>query len=118
MAEYMFKNRFPGLECASRGVSDEEEGNDLYPPAKRCLERHHIPYARHFARKISQKDYDYYDVIYAMDSSNLRYLSRFIEDKEHKVKLLCDKDVRDPWYTGDFDGVYDQIDEALSKMKF
>ncbi|MDO4197571.1 MAG: low molecular weight protein-tyrosine-phosphatase [Erysipelotrichaceae bacterium] len=116
MAEYMCRYKYPHIECASRAVSNEESGNDIYPPAKRCLERHHIPYGRHYARKISQSDYEYYDVIYVMDHSNMYYINRILDDKDHKIKMLCERDVEDPWYTGDFEGVYNQIDEALDKM--
>ena len=49
MAEYIFKHlvRKAGLEdrfeIASAGVSDEEEGNDIYMPAKLKLRLNGIP---------------------------------------------------------------------------
>lgn len=116
MAEYMFKNKYPNEYCESRAVSNEEIGNDIYPPAKRCLERHNIPYTRHHARRITQNDYEKFDEIYVMDRSNLRWISGMIDDHDHKIKMLCEEEVDDPWYTGDYDGVYYQIDEALNKM--
>lgn len=116
MAEYMFKNKYPNEYCESRAVSNEEIGNDIYPPAKRCLERHNIPYTRHHARRITQSDYEKFDEIYVMDRSNLRWISGMIDDHDRKIKMLCEEEVDDPWYTGDYDGVYYQIDEALNKM--
>ena len=112
----MFKNKYPGVPCESRAVSNEEVGNDIYPPAKRCLDRHNIPYTRHHARRITQQDYENFDVIYVMDNSNLRWISRIVDDHDHKIKMLCSEEVDDPWYTGDFDGVFYQIDEALNSL--
>lgn len=117
MAEYIFKAKYPNVKCASRAVSNEEIGNDIYPPAKRCLDAHHIPYKRHYAKRITQEDYDSFDVIYVMDNSNLRYINRLLVDKDQKIKMLCEDEVDDPWYTGDFDGVFYQISNAIDNMK-
>ena len=49
MAEFIFKDlvRQAGLEAAfeiaSAATSREEIGNDMYPPAKRCLRAHGVP---------------------------------------------------------------------------
>ena len=65
------------------------------------------------ARLITRVDYERFDYIIAMDYYNLRDLERtFLGDKEHKVKMLLeyaelDRDVADPWYTGDFDATYE-----------
>lgn len=117
MAEYIFKAKYPNVKCASRAVSNEEIGNDIYPPAKRCLDAHHIPYERHYAKRITQEDYESFDVIYVMDNSNLRYINRLLVDKDQKIKMLCKNEVDDPWYTGDFDGVFYQISNAIDNMK-
>jgi len=53
MAEYIMKYlvKQAGMEdvfdITSGGVSNEEEGNDIYPPAKRTLTQHRIPFSRH-----------------------------------------------------------------------
>ena len=50
-----------------------------------------------------------------MDRSNLRLLRYIIgEDVDNKVSLLLqwagqDRDVADPWYTGDFEAAYSDI---------
>lgn len=118
MAEYIFKRKAKGLDfyCESRGVSNEEYGNDIYPYAKRCLDKHNIPYDRHHAKKISKEDYEYFDDIFIMDSSNEYYLKKMIDDNKHKIKKLCDYDIDDPWYTGDFEGVYHEICEGIDKI--
>lgn len=116
MAEYMFKEMAKGLDyySESRAVSTEEIGNDIYPPAKECLNRHHIPYSRHYASQITSKDYEEYDDIFVMDESNLRLIKRIIPvDDKHKIRKLLDKDVADPWYTGDFEVTYNDIKKGI-----
>ena len=116
MAEFMCKELRPDLYCESRAVSYEEEGNDMYSPARRCLDRHGIPYSRHHARRIQQADYDKFDIIYVMDNSNMRLISRIIDDKDHKIRMLCEEEVADPWYTGDFEGVFLQLSDGIMNI--
>ena len=113
------------FEIASAAVSTEETGNDIYPPAKRKLREKGIPFDYHAARQLTRADYAYYDHIICADRSNLRRLEYIIgEDTEHKVSLMmswADKgdgvratgyreDISDPWYTGDFEAAYRDID--------
>ena len=39
-------------EIDSCATSREEIGNDIYPPAKRCLSAHCVPFTRHYALPI------------------------------------------------------------------
>ncbi len=117
MAEYICRKYRKDLYCESRAVSFEEEGNDIYPPAKRCLQRHDIPFERHRARRISQADYDDFDEIYVMDRSNMYRINRIIDDKDQKVKMLCDYEIEDPWYSGNFEKVYEELFEGIMKIK-
>ena len=115
------------FEIDSAAVSREEIGNDIYPPAKRKLREKGIPFEFHVARQITRADYEYYDYIICADRSNLRWLERIIgEDRDHKVSLMMSwvgesRDVADPWYTGDFEEAYQDIDESckaiLKKLK-
>lgn len=116
MAEFICKKIRSEIYCESRAVSYEEDGNDMYPPAKRCLDAHNIPYTRHRATRITQKDYDEFDVIYVMDYSNLRRINNIIDDYDNKIKLLDEKEIEDPWYTGDFEGVYNQLYRAIESI--
>ena len=113
MAEYILKSLSNDIYCESRAVSSEESGNDIYPPAKRCLERHGIPYERHRARKISQQDYEDFDEIYVMDELNRNRIRKLINDYDHKIFMLGTKEIEDPWWTGRYDEVYDQIYEGI-----
>lgn len=116
MAEYMFKDMTKGRDfyCESRAVSAEELGHDIYLPAKRCLDRHNIPYQRHYAKRISKKDYEDFDDIFVMDKYNLMLIKSIIpDDYNHKIRKLLAKDVADPWYTGDFEITYNDIKEGI-----
>lgn len=110
------------FEIASAAVSTEEIGNDIYPPAKRKLHEKNIPFSYHAARQITRADYAYYDYIICADHSNLRWLSRIIgEDDANKVSLMMhwvgdERDVADPWYTGDFEAAYRDIEMACEAI--
>ena len=125
MAEFIFKEmvKSEGLEdrfyVESAAVSTEEIGNSIYPPAKRCLNAHGIPFDKNkTARQITRTDYDRFDLIIYMDRMNLRWLRHIIpDDPQNKVKLMMsytgrDRDVADPWYTGDFETTFKDITEA------
>ena len=116
MAEYICKSIRPDLYCESRAVSYEEEGHDIYPPAKKCLDRHGIKYDRHHAARITQEDYDNFDRIYVMDQSNMRLINHIVSDYDHKIYMLDDKDVSDPWYYNNYDEVYDQMYEKIKEI--
>ena len=132
MAEFVFKDMVNkrGLagefEIASAATSDEEcwsgRGNPVYPPAQAELKRHGIGLpdnelglSEKRARQLISGEYNKWDYIIAMERANLRGISRILgDDPEGKVRLLLDftdrpGDIADPWYTGDFEGVYKQI---------
>ena len=128
MAEFILKVlvRAKGLEgyyIESAAVSAEEIGNPIYPPAKRCLTQHDIAFdPAKRARQITRADYDRFDAIVCMDSSNLRRIRRIIpEDKAGKIRLMMSytgigRDVADPWYTGDFETTFQDLLTACEAM--
>ncbi len=93
----------------SAAVSREELGNPIYPPARRELERHGIPCRCHRARQVTAADYEKFDRIYYMDRSNARYLAAMLPADPEKIRPLLDRDVADPWYTGDFCRTYGDL---------
>ena len=103
------------LQIASVAVSREELGNPVYPPARRELARHGIACDGHHARQITQADVDGYDHIFYMDSSNLRYLNRMFPG-ETKFKPFLQRDVADPWYTGDFTETWNDVVEGCTRI--
>ena len=77
------------------------------------------------ARQIQPSDFNEFDHIYVMDSSNLRDVTRLAPDasSKAKIKLMMDEifpgqkiDVPDPYYGGPdgFDKVYDMLDQACT----
>ena len=83
MAEFVFKAlvKVYGLESLfyveSAAVSTEEIGNPIYPPAKRCLTQHGIPFdSDKRARQVTREDYEKFDLLICMDESNVRRLKK------------------------------------------
>ncbi len=104
------------FSIASAAVSREEIGNPVYPPARRELERHGISCRGHRARQVVREDFDRFDRIYYMDQSNRRYLERMLPRDEHKIRPLLNRDVADPWYTGDFSATWADILEGCQNI--
>lgn len=121
MAEMVMKEmvRQKGLEAkfeiSSMAATTEEIGQDMYPPAKRALTAHRIPYTKRKAALITMKDYDWADYIIAMDEENIHDLSRLTQgDRDKKISRLLywageKRDVADPWFTGDYEKTYGDV---------
>ena len=122
MGEYILKDMVAkrglghGFHIASAAVSREEIGNPVYPPARRELQRHGISCQGHAAHQITRQELEQYDKIYYMDASNARYLRRLFGDDAAKCQPLLDRDVADPWYTGDFARTWEDIVEGCEKI--
>ena len=120
MAEFVMKDlvKKAGLadrfEIASVAVSREEIGNPVYPPARRELQKHGIRCDGHAARQITRRDLEHFDRIYYMDSSNGRYLQRLFGSGNWEP--LLNRDVADPWYSGDFQQTWEDILEGCTRI--
>ena len=121
MAEWVFKHlaeeagAADRFEVSSAAVSYEEEGNGMYPPARRKLYEKGIPFGSHSAHRITRMEFDEADLVIIMDRSNRRMLEYIIgDDDSGKVHMMLEysglnRDVADPWYTGDFEKAYNDI---------
>lgn len=125
MAEFVMKHivRKAGKEhlfwIASAATSREEIGNPVHPGTKRKLASVGIPVEPHCAVQMTKADYDQYDYIIGMDSWNMKNILRITGgDPEHKLYKLLDftrrkgQDIADPWYTGNFDETYQDVEEG------
>ena len=100
----------------SAAVSREEIGNPIYMPARRELQKHSVDPGNHRARQITMADYRKFDRIYYMDASNARYLSRMLPADPEKIRPLLPRDVADPWYTGDFETTYEDLQQGCGQI--
>ena len=119
MAEFLFKKLVneQGLkdffEIESKATSTEEIGNKVHYGTRKILDKFNIDYSKKRAYQITLKDVEYYDYIIGMDYNNMRNLERMF-GKNSKFSMLLDypklyRDVLDPWYTGDFNSTYNDI---------
>lgn len=113
------------FEVDSCATSREEIGNDIYPPAKRCLAAHGVPFTKHAARQITPDDYEHFDLILCMEDYNILNLRRVLGEvlmvrdsalPVPKIRRLLDRDVADPWYTGDFEATYRDLEEGCREI--
>ena len=128
MAEAVFKDMIArrGLadrfDVGSAAVSSEELGNPVYPSANRELERRGLPRSNHRAWQLSRPDYECYDFFICMDRDNVYRLQRIFDgDRKHKIGMLLaytdnPREIEDPWFTGRFEHVYDEIVEGCEAL--
>ena len=137
IAEFVMKdlitksNLSDRFHIASAATSTDEIwngiGSPVYPPAKAKLAQHGIGCEGKRAVQLTRADYGRYDYLIGMDGANIRNMHRMLGgDPEGKIcKLLSfagsDRDIADPWYTGNFDAAYEDILEGcqalLSQLK-
>jgi protein-tyrosine phosphatase len=79
-----------------------------------------IDLSKQSARKVTESDFYYYDYLLALDEDNYQILlSDCPKEFQHKIIKLLDfhpnidnKNVPDPYYKGDFEGVFKLIETA------
>ena len=106
------------IAVASAATSAEEIGNPVYPPAREKLREHGINCRGKRAVQLCRADYDRYDLLIGMDRWNLRNMLRIVgSDPKGKLRpLLPDREVADPWYTGDFDATWNDVTEGCQAL--
>ena len=128
MAEFVMKSLAAKsgaeLHIESSATSREEIGNSIYPPAAYTLSLHGIDCNGHRARQFTVDDYNDFNMVIVMEDYNKRNLLRLIGcDCAGKVWKLLDfvadepqpcngADISDPWYHGDFDKTYKEIEQG------
>ena len=126
MAEYLFKDivKKDGKEdlfyIESCATSSEEIGNPVHYGTKRILNSLGIDCSKKRARRIKPSDYNDFDYLIIMDENNRWNLRNVVgNDSSNKVHLLLEyanlnRDISDPWYTGDFNKSYNDIMMGLN----
>lgn len=115
MAEYILKSLTNKYNILSRATSREEIGNDMHRGTKKQLRLHNIPFERHYATQITKEDYNNAALVICFDDYNLRNLKYLLKDDSKTIKLL-DKDIDDPWYTGNFTTTFNETYEGCLKL--
>lgn len=126
MAEGLMKKKVKdlGLErhfcIESRGTSSWEEGNPPHPKTIDILIRVGAILINKQAQKISKEDVANFDYLIAMDHDNIRELKQIFPEYSNKILLFRsinnhgkDLDVKDPYYSGKYEEVYEILDHDL-----
>lgn len=121
MAEFVMKDLVArrgladGFAIASAATHDDEIGSPVHPGTRAVLEAQGIDCSGKTARRLRRADAEEWDLFVGMDEANMRDMRRQLgrEAEDRCFKLLefadSDRDVADPWYTGDFDATYDDV---------
>ena len=111
----------------SAGTSSKHIGE---PPDERMIQtalKHGVDISIQRSRQFRVEDFDYFDNIYVMDSSNYKNVTRQCRnnrDREKVDHLLnainpdMNQPVPDPWYGGEegFETVYSLVEEACENI--
>ena len=110
----------PDLDVDSAGTSDWHAGDPPHAPAIRAAARRGYDLSALRARQVRASDFETFDMILAMNDRNLEDLERLRPKGSRAVlRLFLDfapgagtRSVPDPYYTSDFDGTLDLIEQA------
>lgn len=120
MAEFVMKDllRKAGRDdvaVESAALHMDELGSDIHYGTRRKLTEQGVPFAPRAAWLLTAAKAAEYDLIVGMDRYNIADLNRLVypADRAKLRKLLSfagsDRDVADPWYTGNFNATYDDV---------
>jgi protein-tyrosine phosphatase len=127
MAEAVFahKVKVAGLEDAiqadSAGTGHWHVGDPPHHGTRRVLAKNGIPYA-HRGRQIVATDLERFDYVITMDNDNLhtvRSMGRgkaFVRPFLSYAAGVAVHEVPDPYFTGNFEEVYDLVDTAADGL--
>ena len=127
LAEGVLQSKVPSKKVFvdSAGTAAYHVGNT---PDERSIEvarKYQIDISTQKARKFTLKDFDDFDIIYAMDESNYQNILSLSRNQQDvaKVKLIlnevnpnANKSVPDPYYGGKegFEKVFEMLDQACT----
>lgn len=106
----------------SAGTSNYHIGEPPHKGTMAKLQEYGIMTTGMLARQLRTSDLDSFDYIVCMDESNVKNTIEMLrEEADAKVFRFLDltshqKDVPDPWYTGDFQETYDLCIEGCEAL--
>ncbi|MBO8172853.1 MAG: low molecular weight phosphotyrosine protein phosphatase [Bacillaceae bacterium] len=130
MAEAVFRKQVQEegledrIEVDSAGTGHWHVGEAPHEGTRQILDRHGIDYSGMKARQIVKDDLFEFDYLIAMDADNLGNLHKMAGTKKagYMARLLDfvpeDKrdDVPDPYYTGNFEEVYQLVETGCKRL--
>lgn len=128
MAEFVMKQmvRDAGLDgfirVESAALHTDEIGSDTHYGTLGVLDKYEIEHVPRAAHLVKSADYDRFHFIVGMDKYNMTDMLRlFHNDPEGKCSLLLDwpgwsRDVADPWYTGDFETTFADVEAGCTAL--
>lgn len=119
-AEGVFRDLFKQAETDSAGTAGYHVGEPPYGPMQAAARARGLDLSDLRARQFEPQDFARFDLIVAMDGDNLRNIEAHRPaDQITPVVLFTDfaagssaDHVPDPYYTRDFDGCLDLIEQA------
>lgn len=117
-AEGIMRARAPELELDSAGTGNWHVGEAPYGPMQAAAQRRGVDLSGLRARQISSADFAAFDLILAMDSQNLSDIEalRPAGDATPVLRFAGAQDVPDPYYTRDFEGCLDLIEDSADAL--
>jgi protein-tyrosine phosphatase len=128
MAEAVFRNKVKEeglaeeIEIDSAGISGWHAGERPHHGTIQVLSKHGITHEGIYSRQIQKNDLQTFDYIVAMDEENIEGIRKLGVSKGKVFRLLdlvdysLTKNVPDPYYTGNFDQVYDFIERGCEAL--
>ena len=124
-AEGVFRALMPQARTDSAGTSDWHVGDPPYGPMQAAAALRGIDLSDLRARQFGAQDFRDFGLILAMDDKNLRDIEALRPaGNTTPVRLLTDyapqsgsDHVPDPYYTRDFNGVLDLIEQAARGLR-
>jgi protein-tyrosine phosphatase len=105
--------------CESAGTGGWNAGKPPYTPSILAARRRGYEMAGFRARQVRVEDFRRFGLILGMDRANLKDLRSLRPGDGPEPRLLMDyapnaprQDIPDPWYTRDFEGALDLIEEG------
>ena len=109
------------IEVDSAGTGDWHIGDEPHEGTLQILKTHGIEHPM-TARQIRAQDLNEFDYLIVMDDKNERDVRAVATGRAHIARLLDylptarDKNVPDPYFTGDFDAVYRMVNAACENL--
>lgn len=122
LAEGILQSKLPHHLIDSAGTSAHHQGEAPDSRSIKIAQQHGIDISKQKSRPFTPSDFDTFDFIYVMDTSNYKNVMKLArtECDKQKIKLILDEispegmEVPDPYYGGEngFKAVYNMLDEA------